>query len=165
MGQVSIERCTDATAIAHIHAVTVRVAYRRFFPAESPPPTVTELCDVWTARLADPTAAVLMARVDGRPVGSVLTRADAQCPGGELAALHVLPAEWGQRIGSELHNAALAELAKAGHETAWLWVIAANERARRMYERRGWTPRPDITQDYLGILEMRYSRLTARVAK
>jgi GNAT superfamily N-acetyltransferase len=157
MGQVSIERCTDATAIARIHAGTVGVAYRAFFPAESPPPTAAELCDQWTARLADSTAAALLATVDGRPVGSVLTRADAQFPGGELAALHVLPPEWGQRIGSELHDAALAELAKAGHETAWLWVISANERARRMYERRGWTPRADITQHYLGIPEIRYS--------
>jgi hypothetical protein len=27
-----------------------------------------------------------------------------------------------------------------------------------MYERRGWTARPDITKDCLGLLELRYSR-------
>jgi GNAT superfamily N-acetyltransferase len=158
MSEVVIERCADADVIARIHAATVRVAYRSFFPPESPPPTAAELREQWVSRLADPTAVALLATVAGRPAGAVLTRADARCHGGELAALHVLPVEWGQRIGSRLHDAALATLAATGYPTAWLWVISVNARARRMYERRGWTPRPDISQDYLGVPEIRYSR-------
>ena len=46
-----------------------------------------------------------------------------------------------------------------GYDTAWLWVLAANDRARRMYEHRGWTPCADTIRDYLGVQELRYSRL------
>jgi GNAT superfamily N-acetyltransferase len=67
-----------------------------------------------------------------------MTRTDPKFGEGEIVGLHVLPSEWGQRIGSALHDAALAMLSGEGHRTAGLWVIAANQRARRMYERRGW---------------------------
>lgn len=87
-----------------------------------------------------------------------MARADRQFPGGELHALHVLPSMWGHGIGSALHDGALAVLAGAGYDTAWLWVIGANARARRMYERRGWTARAEIAQDYKGVQELRYSR-------
>lgn len=148
----------DLAVIAEIHAATVSVAYQPYFPANSPPPTAGELVPLREKRLADPTATVLLATVAGRPVGSVLARADATFPGGELAALHVLPSSWGEGVGSRLHDAALALLVEAGHQAAWLWVISANDRARRMYERRGWTLRSDVTQQYLGVPEVRYSR-------
>jgi GNAT superfamily N-acetyltransferase len=166
MDGVVIEPCTEPAVIAKIHAATVSVAYRPYFPADSPPPTAGELVPLWETRLADPTATVLLATAAGRPVGSVLAHADATFPGGELAALHVLPSSWGQGVGSRLHDAALARLAESGHETAWLWVISANDRARRMYERRGWTLRGDVTKQYLGVPEVRYSRpLPLRRAK
>jgi hypothetical protein len=97
MSQIVIRRCADAAVIAGIHEAAVSVAYRPFFPG-SPPPTAGELCEEWTSALADPTAVALLATVDGHPAGSVLTRADRQFPGGELHALHVLPAEWGHGI-------------------------------------------------------------------
>jgi GNAT superfamily N-acetyltransferase len=158
VGEVIIERCTDAALCARIQAAAVAVGYRPFFPADSPPPTAGQLAGEWAARLADPTAVALVATVGGRPVGSVVARADKRFPGGEMAALHVLPEEWGRQIGSALHDAALEQLTGAGYETAWLWVLAANDRARRMYERRGWTPRADIAQQYRGVPELRYSR-------
>jgi GNAT superfamily N-acetyltransferase len=157
MSQITIGRCAEPLTIAQIHAATVAVAYRPFFPG-SPPPTVDMLARTWAARLADPTAVVLLATRDGRPVGSVLARADPQFPGGQLAGLHVLPSEWGERIGSALHDGALAALSAAGHRTAGLWVIAANDRARRMYERRGWTLQPGVEQVDYGISEVRYAR-------
>lgn len=158
MDRLALERCTDAGVLARIHAATVAVAYRPFFPAGSTPPTADELTEEWVSRLADPTAVALLATVDGQPAGSVVARADRRFPGGELAALHVLPSQWGKRIGSVLHDAALDLLTGAGHDMAWLWVLAANDRARRMYERRGWTARPDTMKDYHGARELRYFR-------
>lgn len=157
MGQIAIRHCADASVVAEIHRAAVSAAYRPFFP-DSAPPTAAELCEEWAAALADPTAVVLLATVDGHPAGSVMARADRQFPGGELHALHVLPSMWGHGIGSALHDGALAVLAGAGYDTAWLWVIGANARARRMYERRGWTARAEIAQDYKGVQELRYSR-------
>jgi len=135
MGQIAVARCSDALVIAELHAATVSVAYREFFP-DSPPPTVASLAEIWASRLTAPTAVALVATRDGRPVGSVLTRADPDFPEGQLAGLHVLTTEWGQGIGGTLHDAAVAELTAVGYPAAGLWVIAANRRARRMYERR-----------------------------
>jgi GNAT superfamily N-acetyltransferase len=158
MGRIAIQRCTDAATIAAIHQAAVSVAYRPFFSG-SPPPTAAELCREWMSALADPTAVALLATVDRRPAGSVLIRADGQACGGELHALHVLPEQWGHGIGSALHDGAIDLLAGGGYDTAWLWVLAANDRARRMYEHRGWTPCADTIRDYLGVQELRYSRL------
>ena len=157
MDDIAITPSTDAEVIAGLHAATVRVAYRDFFPGGQPP-TAAALRLAWESRLADPTAMALVATSGGRPVGSVLTRANHEFGEGELSALHVLPGEWGRGIGSALHDAALAALAAAGHRRAGLWVIEANERARWMYERRGWVLRPEVAQRYFGVTEVRYSR-------
>lgn len=155
MDEIAITPSADAAVIAGLHAATVGVAYRDFFPGGQPP-TAAGLLLAWESRLADPTAVALVATRDGRPVGSVLARANHEFGEGELSALHVLPGEWGMGIGSALHDAALAELAAAGHRRAGLWVIAANERARGMYERRGWVLRPRVAQQYFGVTEVRY---------
>lgn len=157
MDSIAIDHCADSGVIAELHRATITVAYRGYFPHSSPP-TLAELQTTWAARLADPTAVALLASRDGRPVGSVMTRTDPKFGEGEIVGLHVLPSEWGQRIGSALHDAALAMLSKAGHRTAGLWVIAANQRARRMYERRGWVLRPGIEEDASGVTVVRYRR-------
>lgn len=153
----AIVACADAGVIAALHQATVAVAYREYFP-DSPPPTVAELQAIWAKRLADPTAVALVARRGGRPVGSVMARADPDFPGGQLVGLHVLPPEWGKGIGTGLHDAALTVLSAAGYHDAGLWVIAENHRARRMYERRGWVRCPGAEQQAYGIIEVRYRR-------
>jgi GNAT superfamily N-acetyltransferase len=154
---LTVTACTDAALIAALQHATISVAYREFFP-DTPPPAVDELTAIWTRRLADPTAVALVARRDGRPVGSVLARADPDFPEGQIVGLHVLPAEWRQGTGGALHDAALAVLSAAGYHAAGLWVIAANERARGMYERRGWVCCPGVEQPAYGVTEVRYRR-------
>lgn len=87
-----------------------------------------------------------------------MARTDPQFSEGQIIGLHVLPSQWGHRVGSTLHDAALAWLSEAGHHSAGLWVIAANQRARQMYERRGWVLRPEAEQHADGVLEVRYRR-------
>jgi ribosomal protein S18 acetylase RimI-like enzyme len=152
-----IAPCADAAVIAALHEATVAVAYRQYFP-DSAPPTFTELENTWIRRLARPDAVALVASQNGRPVGSVLARADPRFTGGQIAGLHVLPPEWGRRIGSALHDAALALLTEAGYRTVGLWVIAANHRARRMYERRGRKCCLGVEHDEYGATEVRYRR-------
>ena len=61
---------------------------------------------------------------------------DADLPGfGELYALYVLQAHWGQGVGHALMNACMAQMiARPG---VLLWVLKGNERAIRFYERHG----------------------------
>jgi ribosomal protein S18 acetylase RimI-like enzyme len=157
MTHIVIASCADAAVIATVHHAAIRVAYREYFP-HSPPPTVTELRTVWTARLADPTAIAFLAFRDGQPTGSVMARVDPQFGEGQIVGLHVLPSQWGQRTGSALHDSALAALSRAGYRTAGLWVIAANGRARRMYEKRGWVLLSGVEKEEYGVTEVRYRR-------
>ena len=58
---------------------------------------------------------------------------------GELCALYVDPACWGQGVGRALLAAARSHLAETGFNTAVLWLLAGTERAERVYGRDGWT--------------------------
>jgi len=58
---------------------------------------------------------------------------------GWLEAMYVRPAAWGSGLADRLHAAAVDELARRG-DSARLWVLEANGRARRFYERHGWSP-------------------------
>jgi ribosomal protein S18 acetylase RimI-like enzyme len=51
--------------------------------------------------------------------------------------LHVKPANRSQGAGTTLMRSAVRQLIQQGYKTAYLWVVASNERAIRLYERLG----------------------------
>jgi ribosomal protein S18 acetylase RimI-like enzyme len=57
-------------------------------------------------------------------------------------------------------GAALGALEADGYQRAVLWVLAANNRARRFYERAGFTTdgESNILAGLGGVLEVRYAR-------
>ena len=57
---------------------------------------------------------------------------------GELMAVYVDPGAWSRGVGAALLADADAVLRAGGHPVARLWVLAANDRARRFYARHGW---------------------------
>lgn len=80
---------------------------------------------------------------------------------GELYAINVDPGTWGTGAGATLLDAATTELAELGFTQAILWVHPENARARRFYERGGWTPDEAARQvEVLGVVvpEVRYRR-------
>jgi GNAT superfamily N-acetyltransferase len=58
----------------------------------------------------------------------------------QLRQLSVRPDLWGTGLAGTVVEAALDDIAKDGAERASLWVLTANGRARRFYERTGWEP-------------------------
>jgi ribosomal protein S18 acetylase RimI-like enzyme len=82
---------------------------------------------------------------------------------GEVYAIYLDPAYWSTGAGRALMDAATAGLTAAGYESAVLWVLEGNARARRFYEIAGW--RPDGTDNHLpslgGVTETRYARSLA----
>jgi ribosomal protein S18 acetylase RimI-like enzyme len=66
-------------------------------------------------------------------------RADLDPTFGEVLAIYVEPARIGTGIGQALMAAVLAELAGRGFREARLWVLEANHRSRRFYEKAGFT--------------------------
>jgi GNAT superfamily N-acetyltransferase len=51
----------------------------------------------------------------------------------------------------------LAEIRANGAAEATLWVVEANARARRFYEREGWEPTGWTRETPLGPAELQYS--------
>jgi ribosomal protein S18 acetylase RimI-like enzyme len=155
--ELVVQQTRDALLLARLHFATVSVAYRSFFSPDSAPPNVPELTATWEARLEDPSSRALLAGRSGEPVGAVAVRRDPDYPGeGQLLGLHVLPGAWGVGVGSALHDAALDVLRSRSYEQAGLWVIAANSRARAMYEAQGWLLRAGSESDFVGVTEVRY---------
>jgi ribosomal protein S18 acetylase RimI-like enzyme len=58
---------------------------------------------------------------------------------GEIASIYVDPAFWGTGVGRALSQEAIQRLVASGFAEISLWVLATNERARRFYEKAGFT--------------------------
>lgn len=90
----------------------------------------------------------------------VLTEAGAAGETGEVYAIYVVPSYWSTGTGSSLMAAAVAGLAEQRYQRAVLWVLDANARARRFYEKAGWHAdgASNVLAGLGGVLEVRYAR-------
>ncbi|HKY52126.1 MAG TPA: GNAT family N-acetyltransferase [Candidatus Limnocylindria bacterium] len=139
----------DAAAIARVHVRTWQAAYRGLLPDSYLRSLDAEL-DERTARwegFIDAAAARRQTQIvavdDEQVVGFVTFGPSDEHPhdgrSGEVYAIYVQPSHWDRGYGRALFTAAQRGLAAAGFETATLWVLATNGRARRFYELAGWT--------------------------
>jgi GNAT superfamily N-acetyltransferase len=88
-----------------------------------------------------------VAEANGSVVGWLFVgpyRADEgeQVPGsscGEVGAIYALPEVWGLGVGRALMAYGLGELRRLGLHPVLLWVLVANDRARRFYEKAGFS--------------------------
>ena len=84
----------------------------------------------------------------------------------ELYALYVHPAWWSTGTGRALMDQVLAKVRAAGYACITLWVLEANARARRFYQRAGFAPDgarhvlDDLGGDHRDPLPARAERLT-----
>ena len=153
-------RLEEARAIAQVHAETWREAYEHVFGAERlASVTIDARLAQWERILAAGQSDVFVAAADGI-VGFVSTGdsrdADAEA---ELFAIYVLPDAWGTGAGSALMRAGIEAMRLRASGDAVLWVLDDNPRARRFYEREGWTLDGERKEDeYLGlrVAEVRY---------
>ncbi|KJS56932.1 GNAT family N-acetyltransferase [Streptomyces rubellomurinus] len=134
----------DARAVAELHALSWRTAYRDFVPAAALGDGLAEeRGELWELRLTadyggpESTPELLIAERDGEPVGFAYLVPE---PDGRvlLDNLHVRPGLTGGGIGRALLAAARAHLAER-HPAAELYleVLRANTRAIAFYEREG----------------------------
>ncbi len=92
---------------------------------------------------------------------------DADRPGpgqGEIYAIYVLPEWWGRGAGRLLMAHAVRALADGGYPDVTLWVLEANQQARRFYAAAGF--RPDGSRQLIDlggpVPEVRYRLLAGR---
>ncbi len=158
----------DAARMAEVHIAAWRTAY-----AEVMPPDYLagldqgRLTERWTEDITDPAAGVTnLVGVIDRTIQAIATvgpfrdHESFDDPSGELWMINAHPEAFGTGIAKALHRRALDQLRSDGHHRAALWVVDDNARARRFYEREGWTLDPARKEDAFGdrkIVEVRYS--------
>lgn len=141
-------RRDDADAIAAAHVAGWRGGYRGIFPDDylDGEAFATERRDMWrswgwTEHL--PTAELFVGVIDEVVVGFAHAgpvRETDLGPGvGEVYGFYADPAAWGTGLADMMMAAAVGHLVEGGFERAVLWVLRDNPRARRFYERAGWT--------------------------
>ena len=175
----------DAAAIATVRADSWRAAYAALIPAAAlaeatGPASVSAYTEVLITRscagilVAEPPAATgppgqcqvigfasfgperdaagqLMPPPEASPSGSAA---------GELYAIYVRPAYWGGQAGWQLLTELVSRATAQRYDSLSLWVLEANDRARRFYERAGFavTGESQVLDDLGGVTEIRYWR-------
>ena len=134
-----VARPSDAETIARTMHLGIET-YTSFAPAgwtpRRPPHLVENLADQLRSRHTWG----LLADIGGEPAGHALMLPDWQPgEGAYLSHLFTRPAWWGTGLAGRLHDAFVARARALRYPFAWLATPAGNARARRFYERRGWT--------------------------
>jgi len=86
----------------------------------------------FVSRTRDRLAYTWVAESQGDPMGFVMVKGD------EVEQIYVDRAARGTGVAALLLRTAEAEIRGAGYRTAWLAVVAGNQRARAFYARLGW---------------------------
>jgi GNAT superfamily N-acetyltransferase len=131
----------DAEALARVRSLSWRSAYDGLLsPALIEVATGTDGAERQREFLTEePTRRALLAEDDGAALGMAVYGPDRH-PGGdaELYAIYVLPEYWSKKVGAPLMDRVLEGVRTGGYARLSLWVLAANPRARRFYERYGF---------------------------
>jgi GNAT superfamily N-acetyltransferase len=167
-GRVRVElraaTANDLMAVGALHHHSRVVTYRDIVPAEAlTAVTADQFGHWWTERwpYERQTHLMTVAERTGRLIGFSYIGPHENEPNiGELAAIHVDPAEVGRGVGRTLMVDALANLRGHGWRRAALWVLAANATARRFYARGGWRPDGLERDDDIGTATTRQLRYT-----
>jgi ribosomal protein S18 acetylase RimI-like enzyme len=160
-----IRRATlsDAAEIARVHLASMQAAYAEHEMLANR--TFEERYGIWRNAL-EQDRHVLVAEEDGEIVAfaAIGPARDEGADVGEIYAIYAHPDVWGRGVGRRLIEAATAALSSAGFAEATLWVLDTNDRARRFYERAGWSHDGGVKfEDRLpGLRQVRYRRALAR---
>ncbi|TQN31548.1 ribosomal protein S18 acetylase RimI-like enzyme [Haloactinospora alba] len=136
----------DALAVDTVRTAGWRHAYRGVVPdavldgmTPDPPRRRRQLAD------PGPGGFDYLAESGGRVIGWVsagpVRDSDLSTAVQEVYACYVHPDQWGHGVGAALLTTALGTLTgRPGVPEVVLWVLEGNGRARRFYERHGFTP-------------------------
>jgi GNAT superfamily N-acetyltransferase len=120
--------------------------YRSFAPPGWTPPSLADEVELLRGLLADPQVWCLLAEAEGELAGQITflpaTRAVQPVDDRALAHLRNLFVRrdlWGSGLASALHAAAVQAARERGFASMRLFTPVAHGRARRFYEREGWS--------------------------
>lgn len=120
----------DAPAIADIWHLGWRDGHLGFVPQEL---IAARHEGSFRTRAAQRVGDTTVAVVDGKVAGFVMVVGD------EVEQVYVAASHRGTGVADALLAEAERQVTRAGHSSVWLAVVAGNARARKFYERRGWS--------------------------
>jgi ribosomal protein S18 acetylase RimI-like enzyme len=139
-------------------------SYRGFAPEGWEPPMPTT--EMMRGRIMSPSAWTLVAE-DGGLAGHVafLGSEESGHPEPDPALAHlwqlfVRPRDWGTGTATDLLARAVAEARARGFTEMRLFTPSGQARARRFYEREGWTAVREFDDPRLGLAVVEYRRAT-----
>ena len=101
----------------------------------------------------------LLGLLHAKPVGELVWSQGEAPEWAEIQAIHSLPESWGSGLGAAMLEKALADMAASGKTSVGLWAFQENTRARRFYEKHGFTfTGEERVSEFDGALEVRYVR-------
>ncbi|HEY3111992.1 MAG TPA: GNAT family N-acetyltransferase [Chloroflexota bacterium] len=156
----------DAPALGRLHVRAWQWAYRGMLPDDY----LDGLADqtgrreaMWRQVIGELQAdqPLWVAEDEGQVVGLCNTAPARDGPPGtaELLSIYLEPDVVGTGVGAALMRQALADMRARGYRAALLWVLDANDRARRFYEHFGWRPDGTVKEEQLWgapVCEVRY---------
>jgi ribosomal protein S18 acetylase RimI-like enzyme len=157
LGVVEVREATaaDKVAVAQVHVRSWQQGYRDliaqdFLDGLRPEDMATRYAFEGT----DPRGLHTLVAIDDEAIRGHITigrsRDEHVGDSGEIWALYVDPPYWGAGVSHALLVAGCSRLRQAGYQKAFLSVLATNMRARRFYERNGWTTDGVEQTDVLG---------------
>lgn len=143
---VRVRRATaeDAPGLARVHVAAWREAYRGIVPdSHFERFTVEARTERFRQSLAEGSEETYVAEAGGEIAGLLTLGGcrDADLDEGtmgEIWGIYLAPEHWRQGIGTTLCREGEGLLAARGYSAAVLWVLEANEQARRFYEALGF---------------------------
>ena len=158
-------RIDDGAAVRRTHVAAWRATYRGVMPDEFLDAMDPEQSQRWIdvlANLPEDQAVAVADPGDGTIAGFASVGPEREGERvGELFAINCDPRWFSVGVGKALLDWAERELARRGHRQAVLWVVAANDRARRFYERNGWHADGRARVEEVGggpVSEVRYAK-------
>jgi GNAT superfamily N-acetyltransferase len=160
--QVRAAEPADVEAIVDLYLASWRAGYKGLLPDDVLETQVAlRRSHDWLGAIESPSAAVILGMNGGHVAGVVeareeLSEAERDLP--EVTMLYVAPSSWGSPLAKELLTAGSSWIADRGHGDARLRVIEKQARARRFYEREGWTVDDNIRPESNGFFRLIYYR-------
>lgn len=150
-----IEQSDDRFAISRIYEESWKFAYKNIIPQ-----SYLESIPVgrWASNLDKEGMNNLVLIEDGMFVGTSCyckSRFSDFSNWGEIVSIYFLPQYIGKGYGSLLLDVVVKELEQLGFDDIFLWVLEDNARARKFYEKAGFTPSGKYLDDNIGGKELR----------
>ncbi len=140
---------SDAREIAQVHVGSWQGAYAHLIPASDLDQLDVSQFESWRARrlrAMDRANSETLVAIDDDGIAGFVdvgpTRDEHLDSAriGELYAIYLDPSRWDRGYGRSLIVEAESTMRRLGFESAMLWVLEENARARSFYEAAGWRP-------------------------